>query len=262
MSAFNPATGETKPPRYLAETIAHEVGHGLGLRHVDPWDEDDWEIMDYGWHENDNAEFMDIVSPIKEPPTTAGKETDKTHNPAYHLMRYVMGERNANVHPGTYDLGSITILGYEITSFSYDGTLYNLTAGSPGGTLGENWFNLAQARDVDPTSETLEFFAYDDDPVRIFASTEAGHTWDLYFGTGTADAPDLIFEDLGVGALAGSIFRYDLDTQSYEIVGSFSGSATSVMELSGDPVPEPGMLVMLLAGFAALLAYTWRRRRW
>lgn len=82
---FNPSLD---PDRDI-ETITHEVGHSLGLRHINPIGA--LEVMDYDASPGDLEVFSDTPYFITEPPETLGHITLIDHNPVYHLKRYVEG---------------------------------------------------------------------------------------------------------------------------------------------------------------------------
>jgi len=115
---------------YIANIAAHEIGHTLGLFHL----EDD---------ELDPS--TDILNPtVPRAPSeihngifsTIGLNAQVTHNPVYHLERHVQGrtdfDPNTNcfddgeVCPGTYDLGAETLRLIFADHQASDNILYNL----------------------------------------------------------------------------------------------------------------------------------------
>jgi hypothetical protein len=113
-----------------AETIAHEVGHVIGLRHIDP--PGAISVMDYDTADGDVELFQNGVFKIKEPPEAGGTEFADTHNPQYHLKRYVDGISHdelvsQGINPGTWDLPENLFppLLAEFSFFASDVTLYD-----------------------------------------------------------------------------------------------------------------------------------------
>jgi uncharacterized membrane protein len=98
-------TGDTELD---AETVGHEVGHTFGLRHINPpsaIDPFNLELMDYDYNEiADYETFLNGVSEIREPPDDPLPGPGLSHNPVYHLKRYVD-------HVGHDQLASVGIIG-------------------------------------------------------------------------------------------------------------------------------------------------------
>lgn len=128
-------------PNLDAESAAHEIGHSLGLRHVDPpvaTDPSNEEVMDLDF--SPSPEFINAVSDVTDITSFS------THNPLYHLLRYVDGWSSsqlltAGINPGTWDNGSTVA-----TRFSFQNEnlrLYNITVFAAGGNT-ESSFTLEQ----------------------------------------------------------------------------------------------------------------------
>ncbi len=101
----------------LVETVAHELGHALGLRHVNPTPGASTEVMDY----QDSAApvFVSTPAAVTEPPVDGQAGTTTTHNPTYHLERFVVGRTDAElraegINPGTWDMFQFTLFGVTI----------------------------------------------------------------------------------------------------------------------------------------------------
>ncbi|RMD64865.1 MAG: PEP-CTERM sorting domain-containing protein [Alphaproteobacteria bacterium] len=265
----------------LAERVAHEAGHGLGLRHINPDGPLASAVMDYDQVLGDTERFTDAVSNIVEPPNNPIPAASVgTHNPVYHLRRYgqdISADDLAadSVLPGTWDQGSYSISSFNLEEIVdvgglFGGSLFNLTAQH---TLGVGGFEntvtqLSYTATVDlPGFDGLQFLFNPDAPIRIMASSQPGTEWDLFFGTGTALDPDLLFDDLMDGIVAGSIFQYLKNLGIYQIVGSFSAttapfasiSDTGVVQLASRKVPEPGSMLLFGIGMMAILVLVRRR---
>jgi len=116
----------------LVETIAHEGGHSLGLRHVLPdgtaacvgdTPGPTSATMDYV-PDGTSAQFADCTlalgsgCPVTEPPLCSGQETGTDHNPLYHYLHYVIGDSQADLagvslSPGSWDLESEPLVVWE-----------------------------------------------------------------------------------------------------------------------------------------------------
>ena len=103
-----------------AEVTAHEIDHMFGLNHVNPSsaaDPSNLSVMDYDGRIGDRERFINAVSEVfvpsrpvipPAPPPPPPMESD-THNPVYHLERYVDGETDSalaarGILPGSWDL--------------------------------------------------------------------------------------------------------------------------------------------------------------
>src|SRR6185295_2804409 len=97
----------THSQEQFALTIAHEVGHALGLRHIDA--SNAHAVMDYVDFSDDK--FTNGRYEVTEPPPTDPRAQGQGffHNPLYHLRRYTLGETPeelyaAGLEPGEWDL--------------------------------------------------------------------------------------------------------------------------------------------------------------
>ncbi|MBI3009399.1 MAG: hypothetical protein HYY57_00185, partial [Candidatus Omnitrophica bacterium] len=101
----NPPTGDLT--KLMAETSAHEFGHALGLRHMDPFPISGVEVMDYaepgpGVTEQFTEGPYEIMEDLHLPQHAP---TGVFHNAVYHIRAYSLGESRAslesqNVFPG------------------------------------------------------------------------------------------------------------------------------------------------------------------
>ncbi|TXI42189.1 MAG: tandem-95 repeat protein [Nitrosomonas sp.] len=100
----------------IVETVAHEVGHSYGAIHVDPIKGESSEVMDY--KPSSAPFFVNKVTNRIEPPVDDTMTVKPvTHNPVYHIRRYVVGESDSDLRaegilPGTWDTGAFTLLGH------------------------------------------------------------------------------------------------------------------------------------------------------
>lgn len=101
----------------VAETIAHEGAHSYGVRHINPVQNNGSEVMDY--HSAATETFVKTIANIVEPPLDGEAATSETHNPTYHIRRYVLGEsaeqlKMEGILPGTWDRGFFNNIAYSL----------------------------------------------------------------------------------------------------------------------------------------------------
>ena len=198
-------------PNLDAESAAHEIGHALGLRHVDPpiaTDPSNAEVMDLDF--STSPQFINAVSGVTDITSFS------THNPLYHLLRYVDGWspaqlQNAGINPGSWDNGS-TIN----TRFSFQNEnlrLYNITVFASGGSA-ESSFALAQIPSATLAELSERSFAVSEGlGIVLLASSTTNGLPDVISSTGDAfSATNQIISPSGTNAF--SLFRQDSPTNA------------------------------------------------
>ena len=101
----------------VSETIAHEVGHGLGGFHIDPNSRGS-QVLDYTDALPGTAIFYNQVTNMVDF-NNGGALLAETHNPQYHIRRFVDGETKSGLaaqglQPGTWDSFGFKVFGYQI----------------------------------------------------------------------------------------------------------------------------------------------------
>ena len=242
----NPNEGDSL--KRMAETIAHEVGHAFGVRHIDPFPESGIEVMDY--REPLAAEIeaftqgiFEITEDLAEPqPTPKGD----FHNPIYHISAYSFGEsrddlESQGVVPGeTWDINcdskdiASSARRVSFVNIQFNGDIHNLSAqqqiGEEAASLGDTgllddpkWETIIYVDTIDPSDVSgVEILSRGRFPIRLVGSSTVGNELDLFFGFGTPINPILTFDPSTTGIFTGSIFQFLPNVQTPTVVGSFT----------------------------------------
>jgi hypothetical protein len=231
----------------IATVIAHEVGHVLGVRHVNPKSTSN-EVEDYAFGSTER--FTDSVSPVREKPVN-GNTANRvfpdgvviTQNPTYHIKKFALGATEDLGVPGTFDTRAIRTVkaqfevdlddGFELATFiviASDGTEFS------DDTFGEIFSGSANGKVM------FSWEGSEGDEVEIFGQIN-----------GTSDyAVSVVFDDarvfrLGNVSKTASLQLYDVDLDSYRIIGAATISGEFVAG-----IPEPSVVVLTLSGFLLL----------
>ena len=201
-------------PNLDAETAAHEIGHALGLRHIDPLvalDPSNNEVMDSDVSQS--PEFINAVSDVTDITSFS------THNPLYHLLRYVDGWspaqlQNAGINPGTWDNGSTVSMRFSFQNENL--RLYNITVFASGGNT-ESSFALEQIPSATLAELSERSFAVPEGlGIVLLASSTTNGLPDVISSTGDAfSAMNQVISPSGTNVF--SLFRQDSLTNAVAV---------------------------------------------
>lgn len=228
-----------------AETVTHEVGHALGLRHVNPDGVGALSVMDYDIAAGDIEVFSNSVTEVTEPPTATGSPQGFTHNPLYHLKHYVDGVPQSELEvmgimPGDWDRKSLILNPLELEfdfALREDLTLYDVTVLKVPSDPSESTI-LSTFPEITLGELELETFSImESEGLSLLASSTDGGDFDISLALGNP-----FNENALVAYPADGVNSYFLQMESsapagFETLTSFMVMATAVPEpttLSGD----------------------------
>ena len=247
---------------YMSNLVVHEVGHTLGLKHINPWFDtnsqnypDGKDIMDYGWNWPEG--FTNGVWHVYEPPDDASARQDTTHNPVYHLKRYVDGLSDdylvsQGIEPGSWDtLSGSVALTTSLRMQPSDQLLYDVYVAAGFGA--DEMQVLAHFDVISLTDLAQQTFALDPgELLQLIASSAQGGGWDTVLATGDP------YQEVNVllEPIKGELQAF-LQAKADTGPGYFTLADVTV---ASEFVPEPATLSLLALGGAALVARRKRRK--
>lgn len=245
----------------IAEHVAHEAGHGWGLAHINPFIGDGKEVMDYA--DSPAPIYTNFPADIYYTPKDGNTEGNGyTHNPLYHLKRYVLDETpndKLNIEslmPGTWDIPdklstTITFKGLGINFIKDFYVVYI----DDSGLLGEGVFSR-KIPNYSPGSDELTVSIDHLQNFSIIGSTTDNSFFDVVLGLDNTSGVTAI---LSISALeaqdTGNIFVYNKNTSEIEIAGAFSA------DISITAVPESEIYLSFIVGLACIFFVARRNQR-
>lgn len=253
---------ELNPYELIGEAVAHELGHGFGLYHIDAG-EGLGEVLDYDVEDTARAGFYD--SPTNLGLNSAGL---LTHNPRYHLLSHVGGYSaeqlsDIGLTAGTYDEGSYTVATFRAL-FSAIGNLGDdlyLGTGliepfgaslSPVATFSDD-FSLTAVGGWTLAGE-LEFSMDTDLAASFLASSTGGRVLDIRLGDRRSFSPNQAFSFMDLANRDLGLFRFDETTSAWSFFSDVEFDLLSLENLGTQvsPVPLPGGLLFIFSFLLSL----------
>lgn len=239
-----------------AETVAHELAHTFGAIHINP--QDMTNIMMIGDRSNSRELFYNGVVENSD-------GTGWTHNPVYHLERYVDGMIPEQldwlgIEDGVWDIVSQEHLRGAISFNSEDSTLYDVhTYGSIGVGSGNGRELIARFDQISLLElSEWEFELTEGSTFEMYGASASGLGWDLALATGNPFDPGTTLIDWDPG-LTDVFLQMRSDTSPLGYVTLAQGTL-AVGDIY-DPsvvIPAPGAVVLGCIGVGLV---SWLRRR-
>jgi hypothetical protein len=244
----------------IAETIAHEAGHGYGAVHINPGANVS-EVMDYTDNPFKAPTFNSLVAEVVQFGADGKVEdTGETHNPQYHLRRFMVGEKKSDllakgITPGSWDETAFSLFGYKftITELSTPVTNLSIVFDNPDVTaetaIGVDDGSISSVFLDSPlgAGDSFEFYLSDNRPFRMFGSTDsASELLDIAFTSGNSDSDWTLLNknnDSWDGLL--EIMLYDTGTGQTTRIGSADVIPFDGGEVSAEPVPLPNAALLM-----------------
>jgi Ca2+-binding RTX toxin-like protein len=243
------------------DTIAHEVGHSFGAIHINPND-NDLEVMDY--QRKIAPTFSNGIYQRTEPPSDGIVPGlgEPTHNPSYHLRRWVVGESPEQlqedlIFPGTWDTGNFIQANYQ-KEFKYVVSLQGVSS-----EINSVGILIQNPPDADSNEDQETLFSFqsldiikeiNDDNDHIEFTIRGGTQFQIVGSSGVEDLLN-VFLDFGSGVsssnsliageslrLVGSIVAFDILNEEPQQIGAVTleiVDVTTVEPPSGTSNSEP-----------------------
>ena len=246
-----------------ANTTAHELGHLLGLFHVDP-DENsidtlNREIMDYDATYFAEEGFINASTNMVKT-FTPEEYYSKKHNPVYHLKRWVNGESHDDLIaggtiPGEYDKRTwwdkIKIfLGLDVNESNT--MLYDVHVLAGMSDCDDNLDVVSHFEQITlgELSEQ-EFFLGYYGLIDLLGASQPGGELDTVLAMGNPEDGTGVFIDSENGTVAATSWT----------VADAGYTELATCSVSHESVPEPSIFVLLAMGALGLLAVARRKQR-
>ena len=242
---------------FTAETVAHELGHSFGLSHINPGTA---EIMDYTPAPGIDDAFTNVVTTRVR--YDAGNNpisiNGSTHNPQYHLGRYVDGRSNASliqegIDHGNYDITFLDSILFTLDFGDADLTLFDVFLLAGDGSA-DSSVTLAHFEATTLSAlEALEFVLDSESRFSLVASSLPGNDFDVILSLGNPFETNNTVISPIAGELAAFIQQQSVASQGYTTIATATISATVV--------PEPSSAFLVLVGASFCLRQVSLRRQ-
>lgn len=242
--------------RTIADIIAHEVGHALGLIHINPLPLSGVEIMDRQLPNIIKKEQSKFYSSPTET-TDRGQLWQWHHNPLFHIRRYTHNDSEeslinegiqnftAYLEPLTesereliesvdWDIGKTRYLLSQVVITSLLDTISEvgvINLGFSNNEPGAGFSLLADELNL-YDSNRLSFIYSSNSNLQLTASSLSGQTNNLFFGFGDVSSPNITLPT-EIGERDGKIFQLN-DDETFIVVGQFRIQTTVKAEYKDD----------------------------
>ncbi len=219
----------------IVETVAHEAAHSFGARHINPVPGTSSEVMDY--QPSSSPQFWNQVTAVVEPPSDGELPTAVTHNPTYHLRRYVVGESDADLKaegilPGSWDTGLFTLFGYTLSFASLTAPINHLSivflpeSSSAESDVNDAFGGLQLLADTINADDTINFSVPGGQRFQILASSSDPNIMDVAIKFEGITADSFVVEGGSRRDLTGTMLSRQSPDDEPILIGSITASIT------------------------------------